>query len=88
MSQIFILSSFQHRNNLWQHFNLYLENDGSKRPVPLQAVRGRNASLRASPQLLHSLAHHPPEPVYHQAGREVASIQRLRRAQRGDGAFT
>lgn len=67
---------------------MYLEDDSGKRSIPLQSIRGRNASLGAAPQLLHSLAHHPPEPVYHQAGREVTPIQRLRRAQRGDRALT
>lgn len=70
-----------------QELNLYLEDDGRKRAVPLQSFRGGDASLGAAPQLLNSLAHHTPEPVCHKGWREVASIQRLRRAQRGDGAF-
>lgn len=67
---------------------LYLQDNSSEGSVSLQAVWGGDASLGAAPQLLYSLAHDPPEPVRHQGGREVASIQRLRGAQGGDGAFT
>lgn len=67
--------------------NPYLEDDGGEGSVPLQSVRSGDASLGAASQLLYGLAHHRPEPVCHQGGREVASIQRLRRAQGGDGAF-
>lgn len=65
----------------------YLEDDSSQGSVPLQPVWGRNSSLGATPQLLHSLTHHSPEPVCHQGGWEVTSIQRLRRTQGRDGAF-
>lgn len=79
----FSLSSF------WKEEpKLYLQDNSSEGSVSLQAVRGGDASLGAAPQLLYSLAHDSPEPVRHQGGREVASIQRLRGAQGGDGAFT
>lgn len=65
----------------------YLEDDGGERSIPLQSLWGGNASLGAAPQLLHSLADHAPEPVRHQGGREVASVQRLRGVQGWDGAF-
>lgn len=75
-----------HEND--HHSNLYLEDDGCEGPISLQSLRRGNASLGTAPQLLHGLAHHPPEPVCHQGGRKVASVQRLGRAQGRDSAFT
>lgn len=60
---------------LTDHSSLYLEDDSGERSISLQPLWGGNSSLGTASQLLDSLAHHTPEPVRHQGGREVTAIQ-------------
>lgn len=66
---------------------VYLKDYGGEGSVSLQSIRSGNPSLGAASQLLHRLADHPPEPVCHQSGRKVTSLQSLRRVQWRDGTF-